>query len=92
VPNIKSAKKRHRQSLERRARNRSAKSQLKTALKKLREAVESKNFDDAKVQYVAYCKMLDQTAAKKIIHENKASRTKSRLSQYIKKASTAVAV
>jgi small subunit ribosomal protein S20 len=46
VPNIKSAKKRHRQSLERRARNRSAKSQLKTAIKKLREAVEAKKFDE----------------------------------------------
>ena len=91
MPNIKSAKKRHRQSLERRARNRSAKSQLKTALKKLRDAVASKNFDEAKSQYSAYCKMLDQTAAKKIIHVNKASRTKSRLSSYIKKASLAVA-
>ena len=52
---------------------------------------ESKNFDEAKTQYSAYCKMLDQTAAKKIIHVNKASRTKSRLSSLIKKASTAVA-
>jgi small subunit ribosomal protein S20 len=91
VPNIKSAKKRHRQSLERRARNRSAKSQLKTALKKLREAVDSKKFDEAKTQYNAFCKMLDQTAAKKIIHVNKASRTKSRLSSMIKKASMAAA-
>jgi hypothetical protein len=55
VPNIKSAKKRHRQSLERRARNRSAKSHLKTAIKKLREAVEAKNFDGAKTQYVDLC-------------------------------------
>lgn len=91
MPNIKSAKKRHRQSLERRARNRSAKSQLKTAIKKLREAVESKSFDTAKTLYVDLCKMLDQTASKKIIHVNKASRTKSRLSSYIKKASTAAA-
>ncbi|MFM8573002.1 MAG: 30S ribosomal protein S20, partial [Pirellula sp.] len=32
---------------------------------------------------------LDQTAAKGIIHVNKASRTKSRLSQFVKKASVA---
>ncbi len=89
MPNIKSAKKRHRQSLERRARNRSAKSHLKTAIKKLREAVEGKNFDEAKTQYVDLCKLLDQTASKKIIHVNKASRAKSRLSSYIKKASIA---
>jgi len=89
VPNIKSAKKRHRQSLERRARNRSAKSQLKTAIKKLRDAVEAKSFDDARLQYNDLCKLLDQTASKKIIHANKASRAKSRLSSYIKKASIA---
>jgi small subunit ribosomal protein S20 len=91
VPNIKSAKKRHRQSLERRARNRSAKSTLKTAIKKLRETVEAKKFDDAKALYSDLCKLLDQTASKKIIHVNKASRTKSRLSSYLKKASTAAA-
>ena len=91
MPNIKSAKKRHRQSLERRARNRSAKSQLKTALKKLRESVDAKKFDEAKTQYSEYCKMLDQTAAKKIIHVNNGGRTKSRLSSMIKKASMAVA-
>ena len=91
MPNIKSAKKRHRQSHERRARNRSAKSQLKTAIKKLRDAVESKNFDSAKTQYTDLCKMLDQIASKKIIHVNKASRTKSRLNSYIKKADTAAA-
>jgi small subunit ribosomal protein S20 len=91
VPNIKSAKKRHRQSLERRARNRSAKSTLKTAIKKLRETVEAKKFDDAKSMYNDLCKLLDQTASKKIIHVNKASRTKSRLSSYLKKAATAAA-
>ncbi|MEQ1824486.1 MAG: 30S ribosomal protein S20 [Pirellula sp.] len=91
MPNIKSAKKRHRQSLERRARNRSAKSTLKTAIKKLRETVEAKKFDDAKTLYLDLCKLLDQTASKKIIHVNKASRTKSRLSLYLKKASTAAA-
>lgn len=89
MPNIKSAKKRLRQSMERRARNRAAKSQLKTAIKKLRTTVLAKNFDDAKAQYTALCKMLDQTASKKIIHVNKASRTKSRLNAFIKKAATA---
>jgi small subunit ribosomal protein S20 len=91
VPNIKSAKKRHRQSLERRARNRSAKSQLKTAIKKFRETVEAKKFDDAKALYVDLCKLLDQTASKKIIHVNKSSRTKSRLSHFMKKASSTAA-
>lgn len=89
VPNIQSAKKRLRQSLERRSRNRAAKSQLKTAIKKLRESVTAKNFDEAKEQFNKLCKMLDQTASKRIIHVNKAARTKSRLNAYIKKASAA---
>ncbi len=89
MPNIQSAKKRHRQSLERRARNRAAKSQLKTAIKKLRESVAAKQFDNAKSQLEALYKMLDQTASKKIIHLNKAARTKSRLSQFVKKSSQA---
>jgi small subunit ribosomal protein S20 len=89
VPNIQSAKKRHRQSLERRARNRAAKSHIKTSIKKLREAVSAKNFDDAKSRFDSICKLLDQTASKKIIHINKAARTKSRLNAFIKKASVA---
>lgn len=91
MPNIKSAKKRLRQSLERRARNRAAKSQLRTAIKKLRDAVAAKNFDDAKERFSSLCKLLDQTASKKIIHVNKAARTKSRLNAMIKKASTQAA-
>lgn len=89
MPNIKSAKKRLRQSHERRARNRAAKSQLKTAIKKLRDAVAAKNFDDAKERFNQVTKLIDQTAAKKVIHVNKAARTKSRLSAFIKKASAA---
>jgi small subunit ribosomal protein S20 len=89
VPNIESAKKRLRQSLQRRARNRAAKSTLKTSIKKLQSAVQSKEFDSARTQFTALCKLLDQTASKGIIHTNKASRTKSRLSHFIKKASLA---
>jgi len=55
----------------------------------LREVVVAKNFDEAKTQYSSLCKLLDQTASKRIIHVNKAARTKSRLSAYIKKASVA---
>jgi len=89
VPNLKSAKKRLRQSLERRSRNRAAKSRLKTAIKKLRDTVAAKNFEEAKAQYSDLCKLLDQTASKKIIHVNKAARTKSRINAMLKKASTA---
>jgi small subunit ribosomal protein S20 len=89
VPNIQSAKKRLRQSIERRARNRAAKSTLKTYIKRLQSSVTAKEFDAARSQFSAVCKLIDQTAAKGIIHPNKASRTKSRLSHSIRKASVA---
>lgn len=89
MPNIQSAKKRLRQSLQRRARNRSAKSTLKTSIKKLQSSVAAKEFDVARTQFSALCKLLDQTAAKGIIHPNKASRTKSRLNHSIRKAALA---
>ncbi len=91
MPNTKSAKKRNRQGMERRSKNRAVKSTLKTAIKKLREAVASKNFDEAKTMLVSMSKSLDQAASKRVIHVNKAARTKSRLSHLIAKASGAKA-
>lgn len=89
MPNIQSAKKRLRQSLQRRARNRAAKSTLKTSIKKLQASVTAKDFDTARTQLSALSKLLDQTASKGIIHPNKASRTKSRLNHAVRKASVA---
>ncbi|MCE2812220.1 MAG: 30S ribosomal protein S20 [Planctomycetota bacterium] len=89
MPNIQSAKKRLRQSLVRRGRNRAAKSSIKTAIKRLQASVQAKEFDAARAQLTSIYKLLDQTASKGVIHVNKASRTKSRLTQYVKKASVA---
>lgn len=89
MPNIQSAKKRLRQSLVRRGRNRAAKSTIKTAIKRLQASVQAKEFEVAKTQLTSIYKLLDQSASKGVIHVNKASRTKSRLSQFVKKASVA---
>ncbi|MCE2801053.1 MAG: 30S ribosomal protein S20 [Planctomycetaceae bacterium] len=89
MPNIQSAKKRLRQSLVRRGRNRAAKSSIKTAIKRLQASVQAKEFDAARTQLTSIYKLLDQSASKGVIHVNKASRTKSRLSQFVKKASVA---
>ncbi|MFZ4080886.1 MAG: 30S ribosomal protein S20 [Pirellula sp.] len=89
MPNIQSAKKRLRQSLVRRGRNRSAKSSIKTAIKRLNTSVQAKEFDSARTQLTAIYKLLDQSASKGVIHVNKASRTKSRLSQFVRKAAVA---
>jgi small subunit ribosomal protein S20 len=79
MPNCKSAKKRQRQSLEDRSRNRAVKSALKTALRKARELAASGKADEVEKLVPALAKQLDQAAAKRIIHFNKASRLKSRL-------------
>jgi small subunit ribosomal protein S20 len=84
MPNIKSAKKRLRQSLVRRARNRSAKSELKTRIRKVLELIKAGNAAEAETAYRLTVKKLDQAAAAKIIHSNRADRVKSRLSHRLK--------
>jgi small subunit ribosomal protein S20 len=78
----KSAIKRHRQSLKRRAMNRSRKSELKTWIKKVRTAQDK---ETAKAAYNKVVSLLDKLATKGIIHKNKASNQKSRLALFINK-------
>ncbi len=83
MPNTTSAKKRLRQSLIRRDRNRAAKSQLRGALRKTREAVSAGKLEEAQALVHSTSRLLDKVAAKGIIHNNKASRLKSRLAHLI---------
>jgi small subunit ribosomal protein S20 len=84
MPNTASAKKRMRQDAVRRARNRSTKSSLRTQLRKVREAVTAKDVDKSQTEFRVLTKKLDQAAGRKVIHANRAARTKSRLSRAIK--------
>jgi small subunit ribosomal protein S20 len=84
MPNIASAKKRMRQDVVRRLRNRSARSTLRTLIRQLREAIAAKKVDDCQTQFRVLTKKLDQAAAKNLIHANAAARTKSRLAKAIK--------
>ena len=84
MPNIKSAKKRLKQSIVRRERNRSAKRAIRTECKKVIEAVKAGNVEQAETELRAAAKLLDQSAAKHVIHRNAAARVKSRLSARIK--------
>jgi small subunit ribosomal protein S20 len=86
MPNTKSAKKRHKQSLVRRQRNRAAKSILKSQVRKVRESVAAGEADKAAEELRLTTKKLDKTAARGIIHRNVAARLKSRLSAAVKKA------
>ncbi len=85
MPNTKSAKKRLRQNIKRRLRNRMIKSAVKTQMRKVRRAVAEGDVDRAEAEFRLACKKLDKAAAKRVIHPNKAARHKSRLSELIRK-------
>lgn len=91
MPNTPTAKKRLRQNVKARARNRSQRSALRSQIRKVRAAVEGGKLDDAATEFRVVTKKLDQAAAGKLIHSNTAARLKSRLSAMIKKAQTATA-
>ncbi|MBX7167337.1 MAG: 30S ribosomal protein S20 [Pirellulales bacterium] len=86
MPNTESAKKRLRQSLERRARNRAASSSMKTAIKRVLVALKAQDVQAAETHFRAAQKVIDQTAAKGVIHRNAGARYKARLSARIKAA------
>ena len=82
MANHKSAKKRAKQNLVRRQRNRSVKTKLKTLEKKLRAAKESG--DDSIMELMRQNQSALQKASQKgIIHKNTASRKISRLSKMV---------
>ena len=79
MPNIKSAKKRVLVINAKTAQNRSAKSALKTDLKKFDAAVAEGNRSEADAAYKVAVKAVDRAAAKGLIHKNKAANKKSQL-------------
>jgi len=86
LANTPSARKRHRQSLARNARNKSARSAVRTAVKRAREALALDDLTKAKEALRLATKALDHAASNGILHANKASRSVSRLSlAYAKK-------
>jgi len=84
MPNSKSAKKRLRQNIVRRMRNRMEKTAMRNQLRKVREAAEAGDVEKAEQEYRLAAKKLDRAGARSIIHPNKAARTKSRLHKLIK--------
>jgi small subunit ribosomal protein S20 len=89
MPNSPSAKKALRKSLKRRELNRAQRSALRTWIKKARTAATGEDRAAADEALRLAAKKLDQAAAKKLIHKNKAARLKSRLSALMKKKSQA---
>ena len=79
MPNKKSAVKSVRQYKKRNIRNRAIKSNLHTLTKKVRQAVEEKNVEEAKTALPGAIKAINKTAQKGVIHKKKAARLESRL-------------
>ena len=84
MANSAQARKRARQADKQRDHNASLRSELRTAIKKVSKAIEAGDKDAAKAVFSESTSIVDAIADKKIIHKNKASRHKSRLSAAIK--------
>ena len=84
MANIKSAKKRAKQTVVRNARNVAQRSQLRTAVKKVIKALDANDAAGANEAFTAAQPLLDRFAARGLIHKNKAARHKARLTARIK--------
>ena len=76
MPQIKSAKKRQRQTESRTRHNRVQRSELRTAVKKVRQAASK---DEAAAALKQAEVLIDRASGKNLIHHNAANRQKSRL-------------
>ncbi|HET7290893.1 MAG TPA: 30S ribosomal protein S20 [Vicinamibacteria bacterium] len=78
-----SALKQMRQSLKRRARNRRNLSQVKTEIKRLREAIAKADAAGARALLPATVSAIDKAVKKGVLHRNTGSRHKSRLASRV---------
>ena len=79
MANIKSSQKANRQRITRTAHNVARKTAMRTAVKKVRAALESKNAKGAKDALAAAVRAIDLAASKGVIKRGTASRSVSRL-------------
>ena len=84
MANIKSAEKRARQAVKRRAHNVAARSRLRTSIKKVLAAISSGDKTAATAAFKDARPVIDTMVTKGIIHANKAARHKSELNAKIK--------
>lgn len=80
MPRIKSAKKRMRQGKTHTALNRTQRTQLRSAIKKVRAAAGP----EAQTAYDQAARLIDRAGRKRLIHPNAAARQKSRLAKLVK--------
>jgi small subunit ribosomal protein S20 len=81
VANIKSQIKRNKQNEKRRLRNKAVKSELKTEIRKFREAAEAGDADAAVAQLRVASRKLDKAVSKGVIHKNQAANRKAAIAK-----------
>jgi small subunit ribosomal protein S20 len=84
LANIKSARKRAKQSEKRREHNTARRSMMRTSIKNVVRAIDAQDKTAAEAAFKTAEPVLDRMAAKGIIHANKAARHKSRLTTRIR--------
>lgn len=84
MANSAQARKRARQSEQRRQLNAAQRSLVRTHIKKVRKAIDSGDQAAAKQAYTDALPIIDRMAGKDLIHANKAARHKARLNSQIK--------
>jgi small subunit ribosomal protein S20 len=85
LANTKQAEKRARQSEAARLHNMSLRSRMRTAIKKVRHAIEAGDVFAAKQAFQTTVPVIDRMVNKKIVAKNAAARYKSRLNAQIKR-------
>ena len=81
MANIESAKKRMRQNVKRRVRNRMVRNKTRTYIKKANQLIEAGDQSAAIIAVQAAMSQLDRAAQKGVVHHNNADRRKSRLAK-----------
>jgi len=88
VANHKSAIKRARQNVEIRARQKSQRSDMRTAIKRVREAAATGDAEAAGKALVEATRGIDKAASKGLIHDRTAARYVSRLSRLVQRTAS----
>ncbi|HEY2314307.1 MAG TPA: 30S ribosomal protein S20 [Streptosporangiaceae bacterium] len=89
MANIKSQIKRNKQNEKARLRNKAVKSELKTSVRKFREAADAGNAEAAETALRAASIKLDKAASKGVIHKNQAANRKSAIAKRIEQLKSA---
>jgi small subunit ribosomal protein S20 len=89
VANIKSQIKRNKQNEKRRMRNKAVKSELRTYVRKFRQAADAGDVEAATLAMRAACRKLDKAVSKGVIHRNQAANRKSAIAKRANTLTTA---